>query len=125
MTRPSGRPGTSAFPDDDIIIVGAAGRLSYRFPSPPGVAWTGFSVRLSESQGWRWNWNAPATQAQIHRVLAEPIRLDIRGEYRTGPDVGGLDNFVLTAGPPALVHGSGLAPVTCGEGVVLARPKFE
>ena len=90
----------AAFPDDDIIIVGAAGRISYRFPRPPETDWTGFSVRLSESEGWRWNWNAPATQTQIHRVLAEPRRFHIRGEYRTGHDVGGLDNFALTAGPP-------------------------
>jgi hypothetical protein len=83
--------------DDDVVIVGAAGRLSYRFRTAPGTDWTDFSVRLSESEGWTWNWNRRATQAQIDSVLAAPTRLEIRGEYVTGPDEGSLDNFVLTA----------------------------
>ena len=82
--------------DDDVVIVGAAGRLSYRFQAAPGTDWTDFSVRLSESDRWTWNWNRRATQAQIESVLAAPARLEIRGEYVTGPDEGSLDNFVLT-----------------------------
>ena len=58
--------------DDDIVITGPAGRLSYRFPTAPGTDWTDFSVRLSASEGWTWNWNARATQAQIESVLAAP-----------------------------------------------------
>jgi laminin B (domain IV) len=85
--------------DDDVVIVGAAGRLSYRFRTAPGTDWTDFSVRLSESEGWTWNWNRRATQAQIDSVLAAPTRLEVRGEYVTGPDEGSLDNFVLTAEP--------------------------
>ena len=85
--------------DDDIVIIGPAGRLSYRFPTGPGTDWTDFSVRLSASEGWTWNWNAPATQAQIESVLAAATRLEIRGEYVTGDDEGSLDNFVLTAAP--------------------------
>jgi hypothetical protein len=84
--------------DDDVVIVGAAGRLSYRFPTAPGTDWTNFSVRLRESEGWTWNWNRRATQAQINSVLAAPAFLDIRGEYVTGADEGSLDNFVLRAG---------------------------
>ena len=85
------------FLDDDIVIVGPAGRLSYRFEHAPGTGWTDFSVRLSASEDWRWNWNARATEEQIRSVLRDPSRLEIRGEYQTGPDVGGLDDFVLTA----------------------------
>jgi hypothetical protein len=87
----------AGFPDDDIVIVGAAGRLSYRFDSAPGTDWTDYTVELSERAGWTWNWNARATQEQIRRVLAASVRLDIRGEYRTGPDVGSLDNFSVGA----------------------------
>jgi hypothetical protein len=83
--------------DDDVVIVGPAGRLSYRFRTSPGTDWTDFSVRLSEIEGWTWNWNRRATQAQIESVLAAPTRLEIRGEYVTGPDEGSLDNFALTA----------------------------
>ena len=84
--------------DDDVVIMGPAGRLSYRFPTPPGTDWRDYSVRLSASEGWTWNWNARATQAQLESVLAAPTRLEIRGEYVTGDDEGSLDNFVLTAG---------------------------
>ena len=81
--------------DDDVVIIGPAGRLSYRFQTAPGTDWTDFSVRLSEDEGWTWNWNRRATQAQINSVLAAPTGLDIRGEYVTGEDEGSLDNFVL------------------------------
>ena len=87
----------AGFPDDDVVIVGAPGRLSYRFDRAPGTDWTNFSVALSAAAGWRWNWNQTATQEQIHRLLAAPTRLEIRGEYRTGDDTGGLDNFALVA----------------------------
>jgi hypothetical protein len=89
----------AGFPEDDIVIVGTAGRISYRFGFAPGAEWTDFAVRLSEREGWRWNWGAPATQAQIHSVLASAVSLDIRGEYLTGPDVGSLDTFILSAAP--------------------------
>jgi len=86
--------------DDDVVIVGPAGRLSYRFQTAPGTDWTDFTVRLSASEGWTWNWNQRATQAQIGQVLAAPTLLQIRGEYVTGDDMGSLDNFMLTAAPP-------------------------
>jgi len=85
---------------DDIVILGPAGRLSYRFSTAPGTDWTDFSVRLSATEGWTWNWNARATQAQIELVLAAPTRLSIRGEFVTGDDMGSLDNFLLTAARP-------------------------
>jgi len=92
------------FLDDDITIIGTAGRIGYRFGvgSAPGTNWKDFSVRLSESEGWRWNWGAPATQVQIRSVLAAPLSLDIRGEYFTGPDEGSLDNFTLKADPGSM-----------------------
>jgi hypothetical protein len=86
-----------AFPDDDVVIVGPAGRLSYRFDYAPGTAWTDFSVPLSVSANWRWNWNARATDEQIRSVLSRATNLQIRGEFVTGEDTGGLDQFVLTA----------------------------
>jgi alkaline phosphatase D len=91
-------PTDGGFLEDDVVIEGPAGRLSYRFATAPGTDWSDFSVALSASAGWRWNWNRPATQDQLRSVLLDPSRLEIRGEYRTGPDVGGLDSFVLTAG---------------------------
>jgi alkaline phosphatase D len=84
--------------EDDVVIIGPAGRLSYRFPYSPGTAWNTFTVRLTAAAGWRWNWNAAATQEQIRSVLANPTSLEIRGEYHTGPDEGALDTVELRAG---------------------------
>jgi len=85
--------------DDDVVILGRAGRLSYRFPTAPGTDWTDFSVRLSANAGWTWNWNQKASQAQMVAVLTAPTLLQIRGEYVTGDDMGSLDNFVLRSAP--------------------------
>src|SRR4030095_1722315 len=52
----------SSLIDDDVVILGPAGRLSYRFAKAPGTDWTDFSVTLSESAGWTWNWNKKASQ---------------------------------------------------------------
>jgi hypothetical protein len=87
----------AGFPDDDVVIAGAAGRLSYRFDHAPASTWTDFSVTLSASEDWRWNWNARATEEDIRHVLDHPTRLEIRGEYRTGADTGAMNRFVLTA----------------------------
>lgn len=90
---------TAGYVDDDVVIQGPAGRLSYRFARAPGVEWAEFSVPLSASAGWRWNWNADATEEQMRSVLREPTRLHIRGEYVPGPDEAGLDAFVLSGRP--------------------------
>lgn len=84
--------------EDDVVIIGPAGRLSYRFPHSPGTGWSSFAVKLSAAAGWKWNWNAPATQEQMRRVLSTATSLEIRGEYHTGPDEGALDTVVLSAG---------------------------
>ena len=85
------------FLDDDVVIVGATGRLGYRFGrgSAPGTAWKQFAVRLSASAGWTWNGSGRATEAQFRSVLAAPLSLEIRGEYMTGADEGFLDNVEL------------------------------
>jgi hypothetical protein len=85
------------FLDDDVVIVGNAGRLGYKFGrgAAPGTGWKRFSVRLSANAGWTWNGSGPATEAQLRSVLASPLSLEIRGEYSTGPDEGFLDNFEL------------------------------
>src|SRR5262249_43989479 len=85
--------------DDDIVIVGPAGRLSYRFPTAPGTDWTDFSVQLSASAGWTWNWNKHANQAQMDLVVPATALLQIGGDYVTGDDRGSLEIFVRKAAP--------------------------
>lgn len=81
--------------EDDLVIIGPAGRLSYRFQHAPGTGWSTFSVELDATAGWTWNWNTAATQEQMRRVLANATSLEIRGEFHTGPDEGALDTFSL------------------------------
>lgn len=88
---------TAGYEDDDVVIQGPAGRLSFRFAAAPGTDWREFAVPLTASAGWRWNWNADATDAQMRSVLRQPTRLYIRGEFVTGPDEGGLDAVELRA----------------------------
>lgn len=90
-------PAGDGYLDDDVVIVGAAGRLSYRFDHEPGADWTTFTVRLSAGDPWTWNWNARATDEQIRAVLRHPTRLELRGEFQTGPDAAGLDSVVISA----------------------------
>ena len=84
--------------DDDVIIVGPAGRLSFRFGTSPGSGWTAFAVKSRPRPGGAGTGTRAATQEQIHSVLANPTSLEIRGEYHTGPDEGALDNVVLKPG---------------------------
>ncbi len=86
-----------AYLDDDVVIQGPAGRLSFRFERSPGVEWRAYAVPLSAGAGWRWNWTTEATAAQMRDVLRDATRLHIRGEFVTGPDEGALDAVVLLA----------------------------
>ncbi len=90
--------------EDDVVIIGPAGRLSYRFRESPGTDWASFSVTFTAAAGWRWNWNRAATQEQIRRVLANPTSLEIRGEYHTGPDEGSLDSVEVTSASAAALR---------------------
>jgi hypothetical protein len=53
----------------------ARGRLSYRFRTLPGRTGRIFRA-LSEDEGWTWNWNRRATQAQINSVVTAPSLRD-------------------------------------------------
>ncbi len=93
----------SLFDDSDVTLNG--GGLSLHFDQtasvPADVAWTSYSVVLSESAPWRvGSLSGPiATQADVQAVLTNLTRLQIRGEFITGPDNGDLDNVVLNGLP--------------------------
>lgn len=90
ITQPyTGRP--------DVVIEGAGLTLVFDNGQIPGLTWTHYDVLLREDAGWRLgNLTGPVpTEAQFRTVLANVSTLRIRGEYRPGPDFGGLDNVVL------------------------------
>ncbi len=65
----------------------------------PGTDWTHFSAKLDETAGWKvGTLSGPAaTSSQILDVLGSLTSLQIRAEYKTGDEDGGLDNVVLRA----------------------------
>ncbi len=81
----------------DVVLVGGGLTLVYDLPYNPTTSWTAFEVLLREDAGWRINnLNGPApTPDEFRAVLRNISSLRIRGEYRTGPDFGGLDNVHL------------------------------
>ena len=90
------------FEDKDIMLSGNGLMLTYNTAYNPTTTWTPYNVILSEV-GWTNNATGkPATAIEMQTVLQSVTMFRIRGEYRDGPDTGGLDNVVL-GGPPLSV----------------------
>ena len=91
----------SQFNAQDVILESGDSRLGYDFGNSsthPGTDWTGYEVSLSaDVEGWtNRSTEEPAIQEEFDSVLSELDALWIRGEYRTGGDVGGIDNVELS-----------------------------
>lgn len=88
----------SQFDAVDVILEGDGLRIGYDFGNAsthPGTNWTAYEVPLTE-EGWvALETGEPATREEVERVLSDLEGLFVRGEYRTGGDVGGLDEVVL------------------------------
>ena len=93
-------PGSNPFPV--ILVGGGVTNFASRWmPITNANVWTHRSIVLVAGSNWT---NAatgrPATEAQMIAALAALEVLDIRGEYATGGDTGGLDNVMLFAACP-------------------------
>jgi alkaline phosphatase D len=89
------------FNAQDVILDGGDSRLGYDFGNTsthPGTDWTSYEVSLStEADGWtNRSTDEPLTQEEFENVLSDLNELWIRGEYRDGGDVGGIDNVELS-----------------------------
>lgn len=85
----------------DVILRGAGLTLVFDLPSNPAKsAWTSYSVPLVAS-AWHIDSTAGnfASPAQFSAVLNNLTALHIRAEYRSGADVGLLDNVTLVPEP--------------------------
>lgn len=91
---------TSQFNNVEIHLTGGGLSLT-RETSHPGTSWTPYSIALTES-GWLIS-GVAASEAQMKQVLTNITDLQIRGEFVSGPDTGGLDNVVMTPEPATLV----------------------
>jgi hypothetical protein len=79
---------------DDILITDGVSALTYKTEYNPNTTWTAYSVKLDETAGWK-KGKVKATKAELQQVLQNLTSLKIRGEYRIGPDRGGLDNVSI------------------------------
>jgi hypothetical protein len=88
------------FDDDDIILFGASMRIVFNTPNNPETKWTDYSIALDEQAGWTYNdiHGDLVSKTDLKKVLRDLTAIQIRGEYVTGEDTGGLDNFILHTG---------------------------
>ena len=84
----------SQFDDDDVILEGNGLKLTFDTPYNPALKWTSYSIKLDETVGWK-KGAVNATKAEIQGVLQNLTNLQIRGEFRNGPDTEGLDNVMI------------------------------
>jgi hypothetical protein len=97
----------------DIVLTGAGLTLVYDTASNPGTTWTSYNIPLRAESGWMVRTtNQAASEADIRRVLGDLGSLLIRGEYRSGPDSGDLDNVTLGGSGVELTHAVYLPLVT-------------
>lgn len=80
--------------EGDVVLEGAGLQLQHKGPRPSS-GWTVFEVPLREEAFVHAQSGRPATRQELVRVLAHLEALRIRGEYRTGPDTGWLDDVRL------------------------------
>ncbi|MEZ0541034.1 laminin B domain-containing protein [Fibrella arboris] len=79
---------------DDVVLSDGIITLTYNTSYNPAMTWTSYSVKLDELSGWK-NGNKAVTKDEFRHVLDHLSGLKIRGEFRAGPDRGGLDNVSL------------------------------
>lgn len=78
----------------DVILTDGIDTLTFDASYNPGTTWTSYAIKLDELSGWQ-NGNERATKADLQAVLTNLTDLRIRGEFRSGPDQGGLDNVAI------------------------------
>ncbi len=90
---------SSQFDERDVVLTGGGTTLVYNTDSNPGLDWTSYTIRLAPGDNWTLDTvgGEAATLADFKTVLGDFTALQIRGEYVSGPDTGGLDNVKLKA----------------------------
>jgi hypothetical protein len=91
----------SQFNDADVILEGGGLTLVYDTTvNPANGTWTSYQVPLLAAD-WRLNTlgGTAATPLQLEATLANLTALRIRAEYRSGADIGHLDNVTLIPEP--------------------------
>ena len=84
---------------DDIIFTGGGYTLVYNTAYNPGTTWTYYSIPINETSSEWMNQTTGLipTQAEMLAVLTSLESIRIRGEYRYGADIGGIDSVYLNS----------------------------
>ncbi|MGJ3242089.1 MAG: laminin B domain-containing protein [Opitutales bacterium] len=103
----------------DVYLKNNTDVVALKINDHPGTDWTSYAVTLHPSAGWQQDDGngAPATLSDFQTVLGNLTALEIRGEYVTGSDTGGLDNVMLVPEPGTSAALAGVL----GLGLALAR----
>lgn len=80
--------------NDDVILTDGTTQLTFNTPYNPSTRWTNYFVKLDEKSGWK-KGRVNATKTDVQQVLQNLTSIRIRGEFRSGPDRGGLDNVSI------------------------------
>ncbi len=68
--------------------------LTFNTLCNPKITWTSYPIKLDELNGWK-KGNTKVTKEDIQSVLENLSNLRIRGEFKAGPDQGGLGNVAI------------------------------
>lgn len=79
---------------NDIVLTDGKTTLTFKTAYKPATTWTNYAIRLDELSGWK-KGSSIATKTDMQVVLQNLTGLRIRGDYKAGPDRGGLDNVAL------------------------------
>lgn len=78
----------------DIVLTDGKTTLTFKTAYKPATTWTHYAIRLDELSNWK-KGSRLATKTDMQIVLQNLTGLRIRGDYKAGPDRGGLDNVTL------------------------------
>jgi alkaline phosphatase D len=83
----------------DVQFLGGGHTLEYTNPKdanfPTPNVWSEVKVKLIAADFIDTATNAPPSVAEMKKVLKDLVRLEIRAQYTSGLETGGLDNVVL------------------------------
>lgn len=82
----------------DIIIKNGDKWMSYALSKYPDTSWTYYKVKINDQSGWikgDLESGMPASKSYIDSVLSNVTGFFIRGEFESGPDLGGLDYLYI------------------------------
>lgn len=83
------------FNSKDVIIRGNGNEMAYYHEDFPGLDWTSFTVPIEVAGGWVNASGVALTQEEMEAILSDVTSIWVRGEFETGADTGGLDQFEM------------------------------